>query len=47
MGEATKRAEVFYDDAHFTDHGSSLLADAVAAHLLERESLQKSVADGR
>ncbi len=30
-----------------TDHGSSLLADAVAAHLLERESLQKSVADGR
>lgn len=38
-----RTAEFFYDDAHFTDRGSEVLADAVAAHLLDMKALRASV----
>ncbi|MEE8473906.1 MAG: hypothetical protein V3T01_01055 [Myxococcota bacterium] len=35
-------ARVFYDDAHFTEHGSMLLAGILADQLLEREALLRT-----
>ena len=34
-----RTTEVFYDDAHFTEYGSTMLAGILADHLLEREAL--------
>ncbi len=42
-----RTTEVFYDDAHFTDYGSELVSNAVAAHLLKRESLRERFAGTR
>ena len=36
--------EVFYDDAHFTERGSEMVSEAIAAHLLERESFRQGTA---
>ena len=38
-GALPKTAEVFYDDAHFTEYGSGILADAFAEYLLATEPL--------
>ncbi len=42
-----RTTEVFYDDAHFTDYGSDLVSNAIAAHLLKRASLRERVAEVR
>jgi hypothetical protein len=42
-----RTARVFYDDAHFTDHGSKLVSEVVAKHLLTRQALRDSVAADR
>jgi lysophospholipase L1-like esterase len=42
-----RTTEVFYDDAHFTDSGSELVSEAIAAHLLERESFREGMAASR
>ena len=42
-----RTAKVFYDDAHFTDHGSNLVSEVVAGHLLAREALRNSVGSER
>ncbi|MBW2726922.1 MAG: hypothetical protein JRE71_21290 [Deltaproteobacteria bacterium] len=40
-----RTTEVFYDDAHFTDYGSNLVANAVAEHLSDRASLRQRIGD--
>jgi lysophospholipase L1-like esterase len=37
-GRMPRTPAVFYDDAHFTEHGSELLAGLLSDHLLEREA---------
>jgi len=41
-GALPKTTEVFYDDAHFTEHGSLMVADALAEYLLATEPLGQS-----
>jgi lysophospholipase L1-like esterase len=36
-----RNVDVFYDDTHFTEHGSALLAGLLADHLLERHLLHR------
>ncbi len=36
-----KTAQVFYDDAHFTDYGSAIVAERLAEYLLDKEPLSQ------
>jgi hypothetical protein len=42
-----RNAEIFYDDAHYTEEGSRRLARLVADHLLAREPLNGRLREAR